>query len=60
MDHTSIKQPTHSGECHQLAMSDNHRITPVGRNPSEYVVNINKLDKINFTKLKTSVTRVTI
>ena len=60
MDHTSIKKQTQSGECHQLAMSENHRITPVRYNSSEYVANINRLDNINFIKFKTSVTRVTI
>ena len=59
MDRKSIKS-TQSGECHQLTKSYKHRFMPGRYNPLEDVANINKLERLHFTKLKTSVTRVTI
>ena len=49
-----------SGENHQQATSDYHRVIPDFYNYLEDEANINDIDRINFTKLKTFVTRVTI
>ena len=48
----------HSCELHQLAKLDKHRVVPGRYSPLEEVVNINKLDKSYFIKIKTTVNRV--
>ena len=51
MEHPLKK--TQSGEFHQTVMQAKQRIIPGRCNPSEEVSNINNLDKLHFTKLKT-------
>ena len=55
----SNKKSMQSDECHQTAMWNKNRVIPDRCNPPEEEAIRNNLDNLHFTKLKTSVTRVT-
>ena len=54
------KKDNHYSERHQQVMSAYHRVITDRYNTSEEESNTNKLDKLHFTKLKTSINIVTM